>query len=388
MLFQKSDIPGEDIRRFMDMVPKRREMIDAAPATPLPTTYAVNELSKALHPGTIPAEIIEIKDAARNCKTFVLKSNSANGRFPYFRAGQFITLTARIGESLVTRPYSLSSSPKQALEGVYEVTVQRAGFFSTWLLDEASVGTKVIVGEPSGDFCYDDLRDRENIVAIAGGSGVTPFISMVKALQEGSDDFNLVLIYGARTREDLMITPEAVTDHRIKMVVVLSDEEVEGYEHGFITEELLRRYVPENASYFMCGPNAMYQFVSAEIGKLGVADTSIRREHNSVGNRSYEEPKTFQLTVHMRDKVHVIPAKQEETLLAAMERAGLAAPSRCRSGGCGFCHSRLISGECTIPQEHDSRRKADLKFGYLHPCCTYPDSDMEIEVPLYSVLEA
>lgn len=388
MLFQKSDIPGEDIRRFMDMVPKRREMIDEAPATPLPTTYAVNELSKALHPGTIPAEIIEIKDSARNCKTFVLKSNSSNGRFPYFRAGQFITLTAKIGDSLVTRPYSLSSSPKQALAGVYEVTVQRAGFFSTWLLDEATVGTKVIVGEPSGDFCYDNLRDRETIVAIAGGSGVTPFISMVKALQEGSDDFNLVLIYGARTREDLMITPDVVTDARIKMVVVLSDEEVEGYEHGFITEELLRRYVPENASYFMCGPNAMYQFVSGEIVKLGVADTSIRREHNSVGNRNYEEPKTFQLTVRMRDKVHVIPAKQEETLLAAMERAGLAAPSRCRSGSCGFCHSRLIFGECTIPEEHDSRRKADLKFGYLHPCCTYPDSDMEIEVPLYSVLEA
>jgi len=211
---------------------------------------------------------------------------------------------------------------------------------------------------------------------------------MVKALQEGSDDFNLTLIYGAKTREDLMITPEDVTDERIKLVVVLSGETVEGYESGFITEELLRRYVPVEASYFMCGPDAMYQFVSAEIAKLGVSESRIRREHNSVGNRAYEAPKTFKLTVHMRDKVYEIEAKQEETLLAAMERAGLAAPSRCRSGSCGFCHSRLISGECTIPEEHDGRRKADLKFGYLHPCCTYPDSDMEIEVPLHGALEA
>lgn len=387
MLFQKSENPMDDIRRFTEMIPNRRKMIDEAPATVLPKTYAVNELSKALHPGTIPAEIVEIKAAARNCKTFVLKSTSENGRFPYFRAGQFITLSAKIGEALVTRPYSLSSSPKQAMAGYYEVTVQRAGFFSTWLLEEATVGTKVIVGEPSGDFYHDDIRDRETIVAIAGGSGVTPFISMAKAIEEGSEEFDLVLIYGARTREDLMITPDMVKNEHIKIVIVLSDEEVEGYEHGFITEEVLRRHVPGSASYFMCGPDAMYKFVSGEIVKLGVADTSIRREHNSVGNREYAEPKTFTLTVCMRDCVYEIPAKQEETLLAAMERAGLAAPSRCRSGSCGFCHSRLISGECTIPKEHDSRRQADLKFGYLHPCCTYPDSDMKIEVPVYTGLE-
>lgn len=387
MLFQRSENPMDDIRRFTEMIPERRKMIDEAPATPLPKTYAVNELSKALHPGTIPAEIVEIKDAVRNCKTFVLKSTSENGRFPYFRAGQFITISARVGESVVTRPYSLCSSPKQAMEGYYEVTVQRAGFFSSWLLDEATVGTKVIVGEPSGDFYYDDIRDHETIVAIAGGSGITPFMSMAKAIEEGSEEFNLIIVYGARTKEDLMITPDTYKNDRIKVVIVLSDEEVEGYEKGFITEEILRKYVPEKANYFMCGPDGMYKFVTDEILKLGAPATRIRREHNSVGNRAYEEPQTFTLTVLMRDKVYEVPAKQNETLLAAMERAGLAAPSRCRSGSCGFCHSRLVSGECTIPEEHDSRRQADLKFGFLHPCCTYPDSDMTIDVPVFTGLE-
>ena len=137
----------------------------------------------------------------------------------------------------------------------------------------------------------------------------------------------------------------------------------------------------------MCGPDGMYKFVTDEILKLGVPAPRIRREHNSVGDRAYEEPQTFTLTVLMRDKVYEVPAKQNETLLAAMERAGLAAPSRCRSGSCGFCHSRLVSGECTIPEEHDSRRQADLKFGFVHPCCTYPDSDMTIDVPVFNGLE-
>ena len=87
----------------------------------------------------------------------------------------------------------------------------------------------------------------------------------------------------------------------------------------------------------------------------------------------------------MRDQVYTVAALENETLLTAMERAGLKAPSRCKSGSCGFCHSRLISGEYHVNKEHEYRRLADLKFGYIHPCCTYPESDMEIDVPPFNV---
>ena len=135
----------------------------------------------------------------------------------------------------------------------------------------------------------------------------------------------------------------------------------------------------------MCGPNAMYKFVRAEFEKLGVDKYSIRQEHNSIGNRTVENPRTFTLKVHMRDKIYEIPALENETLLASLERAGIKAPSRCKSGSCGFCHSRLISGSYHVEKEHESRRLADFKFGYIHPCCTYPESDMEIDVPPFNV---
>lgn len=378
MLFSKYP---DDIKRFQEMVNDRRKIIDNTEATPLPKTYAVNELSKALHPNVIPAEIVGFKEVGRNCKVITLKSTSENGRFPYFRAGQFVTLSCKVKDSFVTRPYSISSSPYQAMEGILEVTVQKAGLFSTYLLEEAKVGDKVVVGEPTGDFYYDDLRDNDTIVAVAGGSGITPFISMIKSIVEGSDNFNLVVLYGVRTRSDLLIDLDSVNHKNIKVVPVLSHEEVDGYEHGFITKELISKYVPAKYSVFMCGPDAMYNFVKEEFVKLGLDKHSIRQEHNSVGNREFVEPKTFKLTVHMRDKVYVIDAYQNETLIAAMERAGLPAPVRCKSGSCGYCHSRLVKGECTIPEKYDSRRAADLKFGFLHPCCTYPDSDMEIDVP-------
>ena len=382
MLFSKNP---DDIKKFLEMANDRRKIIDETPATPLPKTYAVNELSKALHPGVIPAEIIAIEAVGNNCKKITLKSTSENKRFPYFKAGQFVTLSSQVGTSFVTRPYSISSSPKEAMKGILEVTVQKAGFFSTYLLEEAKVGDKVVVGEPSGDFYYDTLRDNKNVVAIAGGSGITPFISMIKSLEENSDDFNLTVVYGARTRKDLLIDYKDVKSSKVKLVIVLSEENVEGYEHGFITGELLTKYLPETYSVFMCGPNAMYKFVRAEFEKLGVDKYSIRQEHNSIGNRVVENPRTFTLKVHMRDKIYEIPALENETLLAALERAGIKAPSRCKSGSCGFCHSRLISGSYHVEKEHESRRLADFKFGYIHPCCTYPESDMEIDVPPFNV---
>ena len=204
---------------------------------------------------------------------------------------------------------------------------------------------------------------------------------MIKSIIEGSDDFNLIVFYGVRTRSDLLIDLDSVKHEKIKVIPVLSHEEVEGYEHGFITKELISKYVPESYSVFMCGPDAMYNFVKEEFVKLGLDRYSIRQEHNSIGNRQFVEPKVFKLTVHMRDKVYVVDAYQNETLVAAMERAGLAAPVRCKSGSCGFCHSRLVKGEVTIPEKYESRRAADLKFGFIHPCCTYPESDVEIDVP-------
>ena len=76
-----------------------------------------------------------------------------------------------------------------------------------------------------------------------------------------------------------------------------------------------------------------------------------------------------------------IPARATEPILVALERANLASPSLCRSGECGFCRSLLLAGEVFIPPFGDHRRAADRKLGYLHPCASYPLSDLELETP-------
>ncbi len=380
-MFKRNENPMVDVQKGLNIVNKRREAIDNSPSTPLPKSYKVNELSKSLHPGMIKAELIDIKDSISDYKILTFKSLSKNKRFPYFKAGQFITISARVKGSIVTRPYSIYSSPKDALNGIIEIGVKRSGFFSNFLVDVIKIGTKVMIGEPSGDFYYDNLRDKKNIVGIAGGSGVTPFVSMIKSLIEGTDDFNLTLFYGVRKREFMMYDFSSINDPRIKIIIILSEEKVDGYEYGFITKDILNKYLKGDYSVFMCGPDPMYEFVSKEFAKLGVDYHKIRFEHNTIGDDPTLKHIEHKLTVHLRDEVHVIPSYENETILTAMEKGGLYTPSRCRSGFCGFCHSRLISGDYYTPSKYDHRRGADKKFGYIHPCATYPKSDMEIDVP-------
>ncbi len=70
--------------------------------------------------------------------------------------------------------------------------------------------------------------------------------------------------------------------------------------------------------------------------------------------------------------------KAGESLLWAMEAAGIRAPSHCRSGECGWCHSKLVTGDVYVPADADGRRLADVKFNWIHPCVSYPLSDVEI----------
>ena len=113
------------------------------------------------------------------------------------------------------------------------------------------------------------------------------------------------------------------------------------------------------------------------LGVLGVT----KEVWNQPGYPAEAKDRTFRLTVKQGPDEYVIDAAANEPLLVAMERAGIKAPSRCRSGQCGWCRSRLLSGECYIPEETDGRRWADAKYGYVHPCATFPVSDVTLEVP-------
>ena len=384
---------------FTKMTPARNEKIAAAPAQKLPEadSYHPNRIANALHPKVQYLKVAKIVERDEFTKSFYLEANPDRGTesLAWFNAGQYLSIRLKIGNMNISRPYSLASSPREALEGHYMLTIRRVddGIASQFMLDNWQVGTEVIASEPLGVFTYEPLRDAKTILCLSGGSGVTPFRSLAKAVADGDEDANMILLYGSRSVEEALFNDEFEeldrTCPNFKYVNVLSDVPVEGKESGFITADLIRKYAPEGEySIFICGPAAMYEFVDKEIATLGLRRKFIRHEmfgeyFNPAKEADYpaDVAPAYRLTVRIAGKEYSLTAPANESLLRTMEKNGIAAPAHCRSGECGWCHSRLVSGEVYTPKSADGRREADLIYGYIHPCCAFPLSDVVIDVP-------
>ena len=386
-----------DMLKFKNMSKVREKAIQAAPANEVSGEFAINTNAKKLHPDYQRLVIDEvIPHEGAKAKTFVFRRADGEA-FPYFRAGQYLSLKLPLEDSFVTRAYSLCSSPLDALKGRAAITVRSnpGGFAADKLLAALKPGDEVIASDPQGFFYYEDLRDAKHVVGLAGGSGITPFLSMAYALRDGAEDFELTLLYGSRDEESILFRKEldevAAACPKFRVVHVLSDEEKAGYEHGFITAELIKKYAPADAEYsvFLCGPEGMYRFLRPEIEKLALPERLFRRKMIDVTKTPWEldgypqqcRDKIFNLTVRQGNREYKLSASANETVLTAIERAGIKAPSRCRSGECGWCRSRMLQGSVFIPQENELRRWADKEYGYIHPCSSFPTSDIVLEVP-------
>lgn len=360
-------------------------------------------LARALHPKQQYVKVAKIIERADDCKSFVLVPDEEKGTksLAYFGAGKYLTVFEEIEGMKITRAYSISSKPKDTLDGKYMLTIKRVdgGLMSNYILDTWEVGTKVKVSAPAGNFEYQPLRDAKKVICLAGGSGITPFLSMAGAIVDGDEDFELTLLYGSRNKDAILFYDELLditqkTD-KVKVVHVLSDENAdaseEGFEKGFITAELIKKYAPENEYYsvFICGPQVMYNFLEKELPKLELPKKYIRHEmfgefHDPKTQADYpsDVPETVTITVTIQDETKTVTGSTNDSVLQILEKNGIAAPARCRSGECGFCHSHLLSGKVYVPKHLEYRRLADFKFDCIHPCCSFPLSDLVINVPV------
>jgi ferredoxin-NADP reductase len=388
-----------DLLAFKNLIPTRKKNISNAAADLIEAPPPVNVLAQRLHPKAQHLVIEDVTFETSSAKTFRLVSDeeSETNEPAFFRPGQYLTFSFKINGSTVKRPYSISSSPNEALKGYYDITVKRdeGGFVSSYIFDNWEKGKKVISSGPEGHFSYDNLRDSNKIIGIAGGCGITPFRSIAKSIVEGILDIDLILFYGCNKKEDIIFYNEFKeleknSNGKFKVVFVLAEEDLEGFEQGFITSDLIRRYTDiEKKSFFICGPQGLYNFVDKELAKENIERKFIRKEvfgeikdiEKYEGFPQDASEKKFNVKVHIGDDSKTIPAKATESLLVALERAGLCTPSGCRSGACGLCRSLLIDGHVYIPKDVDGRRMADIQFGYIHPCSTFPTGDLEMIVP-------
>ena len=396
-----ADIKSLKAKKFLPMLKDRQERFESGKAELSAVGDSAMALARALHPKRQYLRIEKVTERGEDCKSFTLVPDEEKGTtsLAYFGAGKYLTVFETIEGMPITRAYSISSSPKESLEGKYELTIKlvEGGLMSKYIFDTWKKGKSVEVSAPAGNFEYQELRDAKKVICLAGGSGITPFVSMAKAIRDGDEDFEMTLLYGSRNYENILFRKEldaiAKECDKVKVVHVLSDEaEVKkGTEKGFITAELIKKYAPENEEYsiFICGPQQMYNFLDGELGKLNKEKKYIRHEmfgefHNPASQSDYPEnvPDEVKITVTIQDETYTVVGKTGDSVMQTLEKNKIAVPARCRSGECGFCHSHLLSGKVYVPEALEYRRLADYKFGCIHPCCSFPLTDLEINVPV------
>lgn len=386
----------KDLMGWFGLMKARQAWIDAA-STDFDMSDRAADIAREIHTDLVLANIVEIKDETPTSRTFTFKA--AEGyHMPYFNAGQHISVKFLIDGKYVTRPFSVSSAPKATDEGLLQLTLRRmpGGYVSGWVWDNWKLGTEVRFDGAFGEGYYNALRDTKHVVGIAGGSGITAFRSIALDMASSHRPEKFTILYGSRNQDDIIFFDELneiakASNGAVEVFNILSEPKA-GWtgETGFISADIIQKLVPDwdKVTYYISGPQPMYDFLDGEFRKMGVKERRIRKEEygetpditkSPLYPRGHEN-ETFKITVRFGLDEQTIDAKATDTVVVSLEKAGLAPDTHCRSGACGWCRSLLISGEVWQRPQSDGVRASDKDYGYFHPCSAYPMSDLVIEV--------
>jgi len=374
----------------------RRQSIENASVIPHPEDN-IRAVADALHPDHMEFRVVSIREASPTSRIYRLES--ADGHIPVFQAGQYVNFRLNIGESQLTRPYTISSAPCDARgeKGYIEVTIRRNRPYLVpdWFFENVAVGSLLRGNMPFGSFYYEPLRDSKNLVALAGGSGITPFYSMAREIAYGRmKGVKLTILYGSVHHCDIVLGQELARVERdcpdVKVVHVLSGDESWQGEKGFITKELIEKYMGQDPTLLFCGPLAMFRLVEQAAKELGLTCRRFRHDVMSQpadptqlpGYPAENREKRWKIKVLRGIHEDLIEARGDEPVAVALERAAIPVDTHCRGGECGYCRSQLLSGEIFVSPYGDGRRLMDKEMGWFHACSAYPVSDLTIRIPI------
>ncbi len=369
-------------------IKKEIEVLKKYPVDRAAERGQVATIINRINPKNLNLRLSEIRPETSSTTT--LRFVSEDGYLPPFQAGQYINIFVDIDGIRTSRPYSISSQPNQT--GYYELTVRRVpdGFVSSYLLDDVKVGDQFQSTAPAGQFHYNSLFHGDNLVFLAGGSGITPFMSMIRELTDKDIKRKVHLIYGSRVEDDIVFKDELAErakGHPNLTITTVISEPPAGYNGvtGFITADLIKELVGDTSdkTFYVCGPEVMYTFVLAELEKLGISKRRVRVEVFGPPADVTKQPAwpenvkgdaTFKITL---SNGLTIDAKAGEPLMNTLERFKIILETSCRSGECSLCRTKLLSGKVFHPSSV-KLRKSDRAFGFIHPCMAYPLENLEI----------
>ena len=306
--------------------------------------FILGEISPLYSLTATKARVIAIRSESSDSKTLVLKTNR---NWKGFQAGQHVPVTIEIAGRRVTRFYSLSSAPGDKNPTI-TVKKQNGGLVSHFINERVQVGDILELGKAQGDFVL-PKEIPAKILMIAGGSGITPIHSILQDLSKQDFKGQVKLLYFSRFREDIIFFDSfaklEAENPWLEIKHVLTDVKADGFDFGFLTNEMLHTFVPdlEDRLVYLCGPAPLQGPAKFMLGDVKIISELFLLPSQVNSSTSSTGPKEVVLLQSHR----TILLKGEKSILDELEENGIFAPSGCKMGICHTCVCKKVSGSVT-----------------------------------------
>ncbi len=322
-----------------------------------------------------------------------------------YKSGQFLTLIIPVQGKDIRRAYSLCSSP--FTDNDLAVTVKRVekGMMSNWIADKLKVGDRIRVMEPMGQFTTEFAKDRKrHLIMFAGGSGITPMMSIIKSILTQEPESIVSLIYCNRDIDSIIFKSELEKwetkyEGRLHVIHVLDNAPMnwQGYS-GLLNHDMLTKLferIPDwgitNTTYLMCGPEGMMKNVETLLGIRHIPEERIFKESFVQGTidkgQKKEEPaaetseaKDREVTIRYDGQEYKVLVPPDKSILETALDQGIDLPYSCQSGLCTACRGRALSGKVKLDEE-EGLSQSERAQGYVLTCVGHPlTDDVVIEI--------
>jgi len=338
------------------------------------------------------AQVVEIRDEMADMYTLVLKPQTGliDRQWPAFVAGQFIELMVEKDGARTLRCFSISSSPAYYQKtGLIELSIriQQQGRITPWIRQQLEPGSLVNISQAQGDFVLPEAmlysQKTEKLLLIAGGSGITPFRSMLqqqainKSMSESSPQLDIHLLYYSRDDQQVAFQQELEQLQQDYQNLTISF--VDSEKEGFINSQHLQSFCADYAqrTAFICGPSPMIQQARKVLAELDVANDKINFEFFGAAPIEIENSEQGVVLFQASEKTLVSEKEKTNTLLEQAEEMGIKPVSGCRIGVCHQCICKKKSGVVfnTRTQEYSDTGSEEIQL-----CISVAQGDVVLDL--------
>lgn len=357
-----------------------------------------------------PLTCVEIVQVTPDVRSFTFALPGGAG--VAFEPGQYLTFTFEVDGVPVSRCYTIASSPHDPTRPTITVKRVPGGPVSEWLHDRLAVGDAVWASGPFGVFSSARHPSGKQLF-LSAGSGITPLMSMTRALRDAGAAHDVAFVHCARTPADIIFRSELAAigaGSDVRVSILCEDDAVDEAwtgPRGRLSTTGLLAAAPDllDREVFLCGPPPFMAAAQEMLAALGVDPARVHTESflleeltsptsapgavtapgapdpgapDAGGAEPPGEAPPTTRRVRFARSGREIDCEPGTPVLTAAARAGLTLPSSCGEGVCGTCKVTLLSGSVDM-QHAGGIRPREIAAGQVLLCCSTPEEDLEID---------